>query len=250
GNVQDGSVRVDFRLQDAQTGEILYEGAESGSEKQFFGLVARIGVALRERFGLPMISEVEEAGVVSSLPADPDANRFYSLGLAKFRDADVAAAKDLFLQAEKLAPRFPLVHLMLSRAWVGLGYDEKAKDEVKLAEQLIVALNSAGRHEEAMGIVKQLRALPPPASQDPRIDFWQAQFISYSGGAAQPFFEKAVAGAASRGERLLYARFRLEQCINLVYGDHPQAGIPHCKEAYDIFISAGNALYAADALRT
>ncbi len=297
GNVQDGSVRVDFRLQDAQTGEILYEGAESGSEKQFFGLVARIGVALRERFGLPMISEAEEAGVVSSLPADPDANRFYSLGLTKFRDADVAAAKDLFLQAEKLAPRFPLVHLMLSRAWVGLGYDEKAKDEVKLAyqlsaglpevdklqveaayfaslrdrdkaisacralfalypdsvdyaEQLIVALNSAGRHEEAMGIVKQLRALPPPASQDPRIDFWQAQFISYSGGAAQPFFEKAVAGAASRGERLLYARFRLEQCINLVYGDHPQAGIPYCKEAYDIFISAGNALYAADALRT
>ena len=31
GDQQNGSVRVDFRLQDAQTGKILYEGAESGS---------------------------------------------------------------------------------------------------------------------------------------------------------------------------------------------------------------------------
>lgn len=297
GDPQDGSIRVDFRLQDAQTGEFLYEGAESGSEKQFFGLVARIGGALRERLGLPMISESEAASVVSSLPTDPDANRFYSLGLAKLRDADVAAAKDLFLQAEKLAPHFPLVHLMLSRAWGGLGYDQKALDEVKLAyqlsaslpevdklqieaayfgsirdheraisvyralytlypdsvdygEQLIVALNSAGRREEALGIVKQLRDLPPPVSEDPRIDFWQAQLLRYRGGDPHPFFEKAVAGAASRGERLLYARFRLEQCINLVYGAHPQGATAYCKEAYDIFISAGNTLYAADALRT
>lgn len=297
GGPQDTAVRVDFRLEDAQTGELLYEGAESGSEKQFFGLVAKIGMSLRERLGLPMISESEEAGVVSSLPADPDANRLYSLGLAKLRDADVAAAKDLFLQAENLAPRFPLVHLMLSRAWGGLGYDQKAKDEVKLAyqlspglpevdklqidaayfgslrdrertvsacralyslypdsvdyaEQLIIALHAAGHLEEALGVVKELRNLPAPVSQDPRIDFWQAQLISYAGGDAQPFFQKAVAGAASRGERLLYARFRLEQCINLVYGDHPQGATAHCKEAYDIFMSAGNMMYAADALRT
>ena len=298
GDSQNGTMRVDFRLQDAQTGDLLYEGAESGSEKQFFGLVAKIGVALRERLGLPMISESEEAGVVSSLPSDADANRFYSLGLAKLRDADVAAAKDLFLQAEKLAPRFPLVHLMLSRTWGGLGYDEKSTDEIKLAyqlraglpqvdqlqieaayfgnirdrdkaisscralyalypdsvdyaEQLIVALNGAGRREEALAVISQLRALPPPASQDPRIDFWQAQLLSYSGDSApQPYFEKAVAEAASRGQKLLYARFRLEQCINLVYGDRPQAGVPYCQEAHDIYMSAGNHLYAADALRT
>ncbi len=295
---RDGSVRVDFRLQDAQTGEILYEGAETGSEKQFFGLVAKVGFELRERLGLPMITESEEAGVVSSLPSDPDANRFYSLGLEKLRDADVAAAKDLFLQAEKLAPRFPLVHLMLFRTWGGLGYDQKANDEIKTAyqlsaglpetdklqiegayfgslkeldkaaaayralytlypdsvdyaEQFIVVLNAAGRREEALAVVKQLRNLPPPASDDPRIDFWQAQLISYSkGAAAQPFFEKAAAEAASRGQRLLYAHFRLNQCLNAVYGDHPQGAVAHCQEAYDIFMAAGNTLLAADALRT
>ena len=298
GDPQNGVVRVDFRLQDAKTGGILYQGEETGSEKQFFGLVAKVGVALRERLGLPMISESEEVSVVSSLPSDPDANRFYSLGLAKLRDADVAAAKDLFLQAEKLAPRFPLVHLMLFRTWGGLGYDRKAKDEIKIAyqlsaglpetdklqvegayfeslkdmdrataayralytlypdsvdyaEQFIVVLNAAGRPEEALAVVKQLRNLPPPASEDPRIDFWQAQLISYSKGPdAQPFFEKAAAEAASRGQRLLYARFRLSQCINAVYGDHPQGAVAHCQEAYDIFIAAGNTLLAADALRT
>ena len=298
GEPQDGSVRVDFRLQDAQTAEILYEGAETGSEKQFFGLVAKVGAALRERLGLPMISESEEAGVVSSLPADPDANRFYSLGLAKLRDADVAAAKDLFLQAEKLVPRFALVHLMLYRAWAGLGYDQKAKAEIKTAyelssglpqvdklqiegsyyltvknpesaisayralyalypdsvdyaEQLIIALNNPGHREEALAIIQQLRKLPPPASEDPRIDFWQGQLVSYAEGtAAQPYFEKAAAEAASRGQELLYAHFRLNQCINAVYGDRPQGAVAHCQEAYNIFMAAGNHLYAADALRT
>ncbi|MGH9728955.1 MAG: tetratricopeptide repeat protein [Candidatus Acidiferrales bacterium] len=298
GEPQTGVVRVDFRLQDAQTGEILYQGAETGTEKQFFGLVAKVGVALRERLGLPMIGESEEVGVVSSLPSDPDANRFYSLGLQKLRDADAAAAQDLFLQAEKLAPRFPLVHLMLFRTWGALGYDQKAKNEittayqlstslpeteklqvegayfqtlrdydkaaaayralctlypdsVDYAEQFIVVLNAAGRREEALAVIKQLRNLPPPASGDPRIDFWEGQLISFSNGpAARPFFEKAVAEAASRGQKLLYARFRLEECINMVYGDHPQGAVAHCQEAYDIFMAAGNRLYAADALRT
>lgn len=298
GEPQSGTVRVDFRLQDAQTGELLYEGAETGSQSQFFGLVAKIGADLRERLNLPMISESEEVSVVSSLPSDADANRFYSLGLAKLHDADVTAAKDLFLQAEKLDPRFPLVHLMLSRAWGGLGYDEKAKDEIKIAyqlssglpetdklqiegayfgslrdsdksissyralcalypdsvdygEQLIVALNAAGRREEAVGVINQLRALAAPASEDPRLDFWQAQIMSYSeASAVQPLFGKAAAEAKSRGQTLLYARFRLSQCTNQVYGDHPQGAIPHCQEAYDIYMAAGNHLYAADALRT
>ncbi|HEV2617004.1 MAG TPA: tetratricopeptide repeat protein [Candidatus Acidoferrales bacterium] len=297
GDAQSGSVRIDFRLQDAQTGDILYEGSESGSEKQFFGLVAKIGVSLRERLGLPMISESEEAGVVSSLPSDPDANRFYSLGLAKFRDADVAAAKDLFLQAEKLAPRFPLAHLMLSLTWGGLGYDQKAKDEIKTAydlssglpetdklqieaayfasrrdwdqaitayrtlytlfpdsvdyaEQFVLVLNNAGRREEALAVLKQLRELPPPASEDPRIDFWQATLIHDSDpAAARSFLDKAIAEAASRGQKLLYARFRLEECIAGIYGNHPQGAEAYCQEAYDIFMAAGNRLYAADALR-
>lgn len=298
GDAQNGSVRVDFRLQDAQSGEILYEGAESGSKKEFFGLVATVGTDLRRRLGLPVISESEEAGVVSSLPSDPDANRLYSLGLDKLRDADLSSARDLFLQAEKIAPNFPLVHLMLNRAWSGLGYDKNARNEIQTAyrlssglpeaerlqiegayyqslknpdkaisayralyslypesvdyaELLIGTLSLAARPREALTIVDQLRRLPPPSSEDPRVDFWQGELAARLGNpAAQQYYEKAAAGAASRGQKLLYARFRLEQCVNLIYGAHPQGGEAYCKEAYEIFMSAGNRLYAADALRT
>jgi DNA-binding winged helix-turn-helix (wHTH) protein/tetratricopeptide (TPR) repeat protein len=298
GDVHEGSVRVDFRLQDAQTGEILYEGAESGSETQFFGLVATVGSDLRERLGLPMISESEEAGVVSSLPSDPDADRFYSLGLEKLRDEDVAAAKDLFLQAEQIAPTFPLVHLMLSRAWAGLGYDEKSRVEAKKAFELsgslpeterlriqgayygdlheqdkavaayralftlhpdsvdagldlFNALRAASRIEEGLAVIRQLRKLPAPGSDSPRIDFAESLAIGKTNPEeGQALLETAIAKAAAQGQKLLYARFRLLQCINQVYGPHPQGGVTNCQEAYNIFIAAGNRLLAADALRT
>lgn len=297
GEPQEGAIRIDFRLQQAQTGEILYEGAETGRVKQLFGLVAKVGVALRQRLGLPLSTESEEVGVISSLPSDPDANRFYSLGLEKWRDADVATAKDLFLQAEKIAPRSPMVRLMLFRTWGALGYDQRARAEIKkafglsaslpeteklqvegayfqslkdldraaakyralfalypdsmdYAEQLITVSNAAGRREEALAIINRLRQLPPPASDDPRIDFWQAKLVSYTNGpAAGPLIDKAVAGAAARGQKLLYARFRLEQCLGSIYAEQAQSAIARCQEAYDIFMATGNRLYAADALR-
>ncbi|HUJ32191.1 MAG TPA: tetratricopeptide repeat protein [Candidatus Acidoferrum sp.] len=297
GDAKTGNIRVDFRLQNAQNGEILYEGAETGSEQQFFGLVAKVGVALRERLGLPFVTESEEVGVLSSLPSNPEADRFYSLGLEKLRDQDVATAKDLFLQAERLAPDFPLAHLMLSRAWGALGYDKKARaeakkafdlsvslpetdrllvegtyygtlkdsdkaiaayralyalypDSVDYAEQLIAALNGASRREEGLAVIKQLRQLPPPTSDDPRIDFWEGKLISYTNGpTARPLVDKAAAKAAARGQKLLYAHFRLEQCLGRIYSDNPQTAMALCQEAYQIFLAAGNRLQAADALR-
>jgi len=298
GESQTENIRIDYRLQNAQSGEILYEGEETGAEKQFFGLVAKVGVALRERLGLPVVTESEEVGVLSSLPSDQDADRLYSLGLEKLNTEDVATAKDLFVQAEQIAPDFPLLHLALSRAWGALGYDQKSSAEAKKAfdlsgslsetDKLVVqaayygslknpekvatvyrtlfslypdnveygislagTLHAVGRREEALAIIKQLRQLPPPASDDPRIDFAQAKIISDTNiPEAYPLVDSAVSKAAAQGQKLLYARFRLQQCIARVYGPHPQGAEAYCQEAYDIFIAAGNTLLAADALRT
>jgi DNA-binding winged helix-turn-helix (wHTH) protein/tetratricopeptide (TPR) repeat protein/TolB-like protein len=297
GKPRTETVRVDFRLQNARTGEILYAGSETGSSGRFFGLVASIGAVLRHRLGLPLVQESEEADVLSSLPADPEAVRIYTLGLQRMREYDLVTARDLFLQAEKIAPDFPSVHLMLAQAWRALGFDPKARTEAKKAfdlsanlppaeklliegvyyetvkegdkaasayralyalhpdsvddaERLIVVLNAAGRREEALAVVKQLRGLAPPTSEDPRIDFWEAKLISYTNArAARPLLDKAVAESETRGQKLLYARFRLEQCLGLVYSDHPQAARASCEEAYRIFLSTGNRLMAADALR-
>ncbi|HLW54759.1 MAG TPA: tetratricopeptide repeat protein [Candidatus Angelobacter sp.] len=297
GRLKPASIRVDFRLQDAESGRILYQGAETGSEQQFFGLVARLGIALREHLGLPPATESEQIDALSSLPANPDAARFYALGLEKMRADDFVSARDLFLQAARIVPDFALVHLQLSRTWGDLGYDLKARAEAKKAFdlspalpqadrlmieaayyqtrgdkeraaaayralyalypdnldqalQLVGMLNSASHREEAMAIVQQLRRLPPPTSDDARIDYWQANLISYSNGpAAAPFINRAAEKAAARGQKLLYARVRLGQCLGLIYSEAPQAAGAPCQEAYEIFMAAGNRLMAADALR-
>ncbi|MGH9393349.1 MAG: tetratricopeptide repeat protein, partial [Terriglobales bacterium] len=291
------SLRVDFRLQDARTGDIVFQGEQLGTPPQLFGLVANLGIALRRRLGLPLVTANEEAGVLAAMPANPDAERLYALGLERMQASDFATAKDLLVQAEAIAPRFPLIHFLLARAWGLLGYDQIARREARLALdldhdlpptsqllvqasyfeserdpqqaaaayralsslypdnldyafQLIAALNAAARREEALAVVARLRQLPPPASDDPQIDFWQAKLLSYSdGGAAGQWMDRAVAGAAARGLKLLYAQYRLEQCLAGIYGDQPQAASARCQEAYGIFIAAGNRLEAADALR-
>ncbi len=297
GDTRTGLIRVDFRLQNSQTGAILYHGAETGSGQQFFGLVAKVGVALRDRLGLPAVTESEQVDALSSLPANPEADRFYALGLEKMRDYDLVTARDLFQQAARIAPDFPMVHLRLSRTWSALGYDQNARSEAKKAfdlsaalpqadklliegayyetqrkpeqaitayralfalhpdsvddaVQLVAVQNAAAHREEALAVVRQLRLLPPPTSDDPRIDFWEAKLISYSNGpAAGPLIDRAVAKAASRGQRILYARFRLDQCLGLIYSDRPGTAEAPCEESYQILLAAGNRLLAADALR-
>ncbi|MGH9482663.1 MAG: winged helix-turn-helix domain-containing protein, partial [Terriglobales bacterium] len=200
------------------------------------------------------------ADLLAGAPAGPEAARFYALGLEKLQADDPLPARDLLLQAEALVPGSAMVHLLLARAWGGLGYDAQAKAETQRAfslasglpaperlliqgayygsvhdldraatayralyalnpgsvddgEQLIVALNAGGRRDEALAVVHQLRQLPPPASADPRLDFWEARLISFrNGAAAAPYLERALAAAAASGRPLLYARFRLDQC--------------------------------------
>ncbi len=70
------------------------------------------------------------------MPLDSEAARFYALGIAKLREFDALAAKDLLVEATKADPKFPLAHLMLARAWNQLGYEQKRKEEAKIALDL------------------------------------------------------------------------------------------------------------------
>ncbi|HWG36566.1 MAG TPA: winged helix-turn-helix domain-containing protein, partial [Terriglobales bacterium] len=287
------TLRLDLRLQDSRTGELLYTAASTGTSQQLPLLVTQLGAALRRRLDLPLLPE--NAG--AALPPSLDAQRTYALALERMQANDVAAAKDLLLETVRVAPGFEPAHLLLARAWGALGYDQNARREsaeaVRLsaalpqtdqllaraasfdalrdpqsaaaawralcaldpgnldyAVQLIAALNSAARREEALTVVADLRRLPPPSSADPRIDFWQAKLLSYSdGAAARPYMDRAVANAAANRQQLLYAHFRLEQCLGDVYGDTPQVAPARCQEAYKIFLAAGNRVQAADALR-
>lgn len=289
-------LRLDVRMQQANTGEILTEIAELGGSTDLFNVISRIGEKLRGRLGLPAPEQSDEAGVVSSLPKDPDAARLYARGLAKMRDFDFLAAKDLLEQASKADPKFALVHLRLSESWSRLGYEQQRKEESKkaldlsanlpIAERLLVEGNyytslaetqraastyralfqifpdsvdyglllagaqiADGHSSQAASTIAQLRTLPPPASDDPRIDLLDIRATAQDDPSRLVLIRNAIRKATAQGKRLLYAQARKEECLNLIYGDHPEQGPPACDDAYNIFLAAGNRLGAADAIR-
>ncbi|HEU5403340.1 MAG TPA: tetratricopeptide repeat protein [Terriglobales bacterium] len=295
GEHERGQLRVDVRLQDAKTGEILTEIAEIGGPDDLFQIVSRIGEKLRDRLGVPRMELAEETGVLSSMPHDPGAARFYAMGLAKLRQFDASAAKDLLEQAITLDPKFALAHTMLARAWTDLGYEQKRRQEAARARELAGKLpqpermlvdgdyfeslgnhdkaasvyhalfelypdsieyglqlaytESAGGHgSEAREVINRLRKLPAPASNDPRIDIAEARF-SISKVDSLNLLRQAMKKAWSQGQTLVYARARREECMDLNYSQHPEQAEPSCKDAYQIYISAGNRLGAADSLR-
>ena len=291
-----GDLRLDVRLQEAKTGEILTGISQTGGRQDMFRFVSNVGAKLRDKLGVPQLQEPEQAGVAASLPMDRDAARFYALGVTKLRDFDALAAKDLFEQACKADPKFALGHVMLARAWNQLGYEQKRKDEAKKALDLSAALPAGERlqvegdyyetladHEKAasafhalfelfpdsieygleLALAQQaaghgiqsvetlhrLRRLPPPGAEDPRIDLAEERSIENNKPAALVLIRNAVRKANAQGKKLIYARAKKEECMALIYGDNPDAGVPACEEAEQIYLAAGNRVGAADALR-
>jgi DNA-binding winged helix-turn-helix (wHTH) protein/tetratricopeptide (TPR) repeat protein len=136
GGATRGQLRVDVRVQDAKTGEILSEVAETGSSQDLFRTTSRIGAKLRERLGVPALAESDEASVLASVPLDREAARFYALGLDKLRQYDALPAREYFERAIKADPLYAEAHAALSEAWSMLGFDQKAVDEIKKAYDL------------------------------------------------------------------------------------------------------------------
>lgn len=297
GEGNRAQLRLDVRLQDAPSGEVLNEFAQTGNANELFQVASDIGAKLRERLGVPGISETERASVLASLPLDRDAARFYALGIAKLREFDALAAKDLLVEATKADPKFPLAHIMLARAWNQLGYEQKRKQETKIALDLSAGLPrvdrmqvegdyyeslpdhekaasryralfelfpdsveyglqlagcqiAAGHAYQAQDTIGRLRRLPPPASEDPRIDMAEARAMPASRRAESLILVRSAATKSSaQGKKLIYASARLWECMNLVYSEHPDQADAPCEDAYDIYRAAGNDLGAADALR-
>jgi eukaryotic-like serine/threonine-protein kinase len=138
-------LRLDVRMQEAKTGEILTEIAEVGAENEVFQVVERVGDKLRDRLGVPSLQATGLNDVVASTPSNREAARFYALGLAKMRDYDWLAAKDLLEQANRIDPRFALTQLNLAVSLGQLGYEQQSKQKSKEAFNLSSGLPTVSR---------------------------------------------------------------------------------------------------------
>jgi tetratricopeptide (TPR) repeat protein len=137
--VPDGAsvqeLRLDVRVQDTATGEVLASLSDTGKSAELLAIVSRTGMQIRQtlKAGTPADTQ---AIVQAAFPSNPEAVQLYAEGLNELRSYDVAAARDLLAKAVSVEPQFALAHSALSSAWSSLGYQVKAREESKMAMDL------------------------------------------------------------------------------------------------------------------
>ncbi len=145
GKAAGGQIRVDFRLQEARTGETITTASVAGKETELFNLVSKAGAQLRNKLGAGEISEAQANLTRAALPVNSQAARYYSEGIARLRVFDAAAATDLLQNSIHADPNYAMAHSALAAAWSALGYDQRAKDEAAKAFQLSAKLSREDR---------------------------------------------------------------------------------------------------------
>lgn len=133
GSQKDDTLRVDFRLQNAQTGQMIAASQFSGTVLDLPSFIQQMGTKLLGALNLtPRIPD--PSATASAPPAlNVEAQRYYSQGLDKFRRFDLLGARDVFQRAVMVQPDFPAAHSALAEAWSQLGYDREAAEEAKKA---------------------------------------------------------------------------------------------------------------------
>jgi tetratricopeptide (TPR) repeat protein len=141
GNPPASTLRIDLRMQNAATGEMVGEASEAGKPAELPELAAHAANKLRARLGIRAPSESETAAAKAALPAGVEAARLYAQGLSLLRKYDLLAAKDKLDRAVASDPESALAHLALARTLQELGYDGKAAQEAKSALDLAGGLS-------------------------------------------------------------------------------------------------------------
>jgi len=136
-------VRVDVRVTDATTGEILVAFSESSVEGELLALVQRVGTRLRGALGVGDLSDEEVASLRAALPANVQAARHYAEGLTHLRLFNFPAARAALTAAVEADPASPIAHAALADAWDWSGYDGRAREEQERAVALAGKLGRA-----------------------------------------------------------------------------------------------------------
>ena len=129
-------LRLDARLQDARTGEVVASLPETGTESQLITLLSQTGADLRAKLGIGDIAGAEVTKIAATIPRDPLAAKLYAEGLGSLRQLNPSGARDMLLKAIAAEPDHPLIHAALAEAWSQLGFDEKSRSEARLAASL------------------------------------------------------------------------------------------------------------------
>lgn len=115
-------------------------------------------------------------------------------------------------------------------------------DNLEYGLRLVTSLSSAGRGREAMALVDQIRKLPSPYGEDPRIDLAEAQVAKrLSSFVVQMHSAKAAEDKGRRsGESQVVAEALTLQGDGLLLVGRPDEAVPLFEAARDLFERSGN----------
>lgn len=118
-------------------------------------------------------------------------------------------------------------------------------DEIEYGLLLAGSLEEAGRSSDALEVIRELRRLPSPAGDDPRIDLVEA---TVAGGLADADLthraaeaaERAAAKGRSAGEPLVVAQALMLQGNLLLRAGNPREAAERFREARGLFETSGH----------
>lgn len=123
-------------------------------------------------------------------------------------------------------------------------------DNLEYGQRLAYVQYHAGKGQDAMATIDQLRKLPPPARDDPRLDIREAD-AAFSLGDYKRYESASARGAQkakAQGARLLAAEALADDCWALNLLGRPAEAIAVCEESRRIFAEAGDRDYVAAVL--
>ncbi len=124
-------------------------------------------------------------------------------------------------------------------------------DNVDYGLQLAMMQNRGVKGHDAVATVESLRKLPPPASDDPRIELMEndAWWVLGDLKHQEEYLARAVGKAKAQGARLILARALEDQAVLFSAKGRMQDAIELCRESKDISAAAGDRQGEARALR-
>jgi DNA-binding winged helix-turn-helix (wHTH) protein len=122
----DQTIRLDFVIQDVRNHANLGTVTESGKLADLPSLTTHVGDDLYRALAGTQIARTDLTAAAALAPPSSEAMRHMGLGLEALRTANAARGRDQFLATIVDAPDYALAYANLSRAWLDLGYRDKA----------------------------------------------------------------------------------------------------------------------------
>jgi eukaryotic-like serine/threonine-protein kinase len=199
GEGAGGQLRLDLKVQDSDSGELVATVSRSGTEGELLGLVAAAGQELRHKLGADVASDAAgpEARAQAALPRKAEAVKLYAQGLERLRLFDALGAKELLEKAAAEEPGSAEVQAALAEAWKELGHGTRSREAARRAYEL-----SDGLARETRLLV-EARYREAAAEWDRAIEIYRALFDFYPDNIEHGLRLASAQTAAGRGREAL-----------------------------------------------